>query len=433
LTESRPSSSSQTGPVRPPTAAPLCVSVRTLGCKVNRAESERIAAELLGANIEISSEERAAVIIVNTCAVTGEAEAKARKAVRHAASLGHAPVVVVTGCVSVIAADRMRSLADRVVVESEKSRVAELVLSLLGQSATTSVPIARVGVPFRTRAMVKIEDGCDAFCSYCIVPYARGLPRSVPRAEIIAQVRALVAAGVPEVVLTGINIGRYRDGEADLADVIAAVARTGIGRIRLSSVEPQDLTDRLIETMASTTSFLPHLHVPLQSGSDSVLRPMKRTYTVQEFEERIEAARIRIPGLAVTTDVIAGFPTESDEAARDTLTACERMRFSKLHVFRYSTRSGTAAADMEQVPAALIAARAQEIRVLGDRLRARYIDSRLGQTTSVLIEQTCQDHAEGTTGDYLKVLVPTPGLCPGDLTDVVLAAREDSIVVSEPL
>lgn len=433
MTESFTSSSTWTGSVRSPAAQPLTVSVRTLGCKVNRVESERIAAELLGAQIEIAEETHAAVIVVNTCAVTGEAEAKARKAVRHAAGLPHEPVVVVTGCASAIAADRMRSLAPRVVIENDKSRIPERVLSLLGAPSSLAAAPVRVGEAFRTRAMVKIEDGCDAFCAYCIVPYARGVPTSVPLSEIVAEVAALVQAGVPEVVLTGINIGRYRDGGVDLAGVIEAVAATGIARIRVSSIEPQDLTDELLDTMAATPGFLPHLHVPLQSGSDAVLRSMRRTYTVAQFQERIAAARARIPGLAVTTDVIAGFPAEDDAAADETLSVCAGIGFSKLHVFRYSVRSGTLAAEMEQLPPETIAARAEALRALGDRLWETYADARLGTDVLVLIERANEESAEGTTGDYLKVVVRGPGLKVGELLAVRLESREDAVLVSERL
>lgn len=433
MTESFTSSSTWTGSVRSPAAQPLTVSVRTLGCKVNRVESERIAAELLGAQVEIVPEAQAAVIVVNTCAVTGEAEAKARKAVRHAAGLPHEPAVIVTGCASAVAEDRMRSLARRIVVENDKSRISERVLSLLGAKPSLTAAPVRVGEAFRTRAMVKIEDGCDSFCAYCIVPYARGVPTSTPLTEIVAEVAALAGAGVPEVVLTGINIGRYADGDADLAGVIRAVAATGVARIRISSIEPQDLTDELLDVMASTPAFLPHLHVPLQSGSDVVLRSMKRTYTVAEYRDRIAAARERIPGLAVTTDVIAGFPAEDEAAAAETVSVCEGIAFSKLHVFRYSVRSGTLAADMEQLPSETIATRAETLRRLGDRLAEASANACLGTDVRVLIEHANEESAEGTTGDYRKVVVRASGLRVGELVDVRVERREGAVLLSERL
>ncbi|HEY5540203.1 MAG TPA: MiaB/RimO family radical SAM methylthiotransferase, partial [Coriobacteriia bacterium] len=320
----------------------LTVALRTLGCKVNRAESEAIAAELLGVGVRISEEDEASVIVINTCTVTGEADAKARKAVRQALAAPAGPVVVVTGCLAALDRDALAALGQRVIVEADKGRVAAIVTELLGAKVSHGgdhVPALRTGdAAFRHRVALKVEDGCDAFCSYCIVPYARGVPRAVPLSDIASQAAALAAAGTREIVLTGINIGRYDDDGLDLADVIGTVAATGVARIRLSSVEPLDLTPRLLAEMAATPAFCAHLHVPLQAGSDAVLSAMGRTYTAARFAERIEAAREALLGLVLTTDVLAGFPGETAEQAAETLEFCQRAGFSKLHVFRYSRR-----------------------------------------------------------------------------------------------
>ncbi len=231
---------------------------------------------------------------------------------------------------------------------------------------------ARTGEGFRTRALLKVQDGCDAFCAYCIVPYARGVPRAVPLGELADEAKALVAAGAREIVLTGINIGRYSDGEATLADVVGAVAASGVERLRLSSIEPLDLTPAFLEVLARTASFCPHLHVPLQSGSDAVLSAMGRRYSAAEYAERIAEARSALPGLAVTTDVLCGFPGESDEDAEQTLLFCDSLGFSWLHVFRYSARPGTPAAAMPaQVPHTVTAARAGRLRACAERLACR--------------------------------------------------------------
>lgn len=435
MAESYTSSSTWTGPVRPPSPTAITVAVRTLGCKVNRVDSERIAASLLGSDVLIGAEDEASVIVVNTCAVTGEAEAKARKAARHAANLPHAPAVVVTGCVSAIAAAELEALHERIVVENDKSRVAGRVLSLLGRDALPQAEGApvRVGEPFRTRAVVKIEDGCDAFCAYCIVPIARGLPRSEPLRDVIAEVQALADAGVSEVVVTGINIGRYDDSGADLPALLEAIAATGVSRIRLSSIEPLDLTDRLLSVLASGPQWSPHLHVPLQSGSDAVLREMGRVYSVAQFEQRIAAAREALPGLAVTTDVIAGFPGETIQWAEETLATCERIGFSRLHVFRYSRRSGTRAATLEQLPAKTVAARAAALRDLDDRLRGAHRERRAGQSADVLVESCEGGVCEGTTEDYLHVRIysaepvpapESPGSPPPAVGDIVRVRLE---------
>lgn len=425
------------------------VAFRTLGCKVNRVESDAIATELLGMGAVIADEDRASVIVINTCTVTGEADAKARKAVRHALGAPGAPVVVATGCLAAIDADALRSLGPRVVVESDKRLVARRVAEALSldeaRGSTGAVgereraaepqpaPPTRATSGRRTRAMLKIEDGCDNFCSYCIVPYARGVPRAVPLASVLADATALVQVGAREIVLTGINIGRYADGDVDLAALVRAVAGTGIHRLRVSSIEPPDLTERLLDTMAEIPALCEHLHVPLQSGSDAVLNAMGRTYDADEFEARVRAAHEAIPGLALTTDVIAGFPGETAADHAETLALVERVGFSKLHVFRYSERAGTPAAAMEQLAPEIRAQRAGDLRTLGETLRMRYVESRLGQRAEVLIESARAGTVAGTSRDYLRVQATVPGARVGDVVQVRLTRLDGDRVVGEPL
>jgi threonylcarbamoyladenosine tRNA methylthiotransferase MtaB len=406
--------------------APTCgveVAIRTLGCKVNRVESEQMVADLLGRGAVIADENAAAVVVVNTCTVTGEADAKARKAVRQALKSPRNPVVVVTGCLAAVDRAALEALGERVIVEPAKERVSSRVADVLGLAHGPHEHAVRTGGDFRTRAALKIEDGCDNFCTYCIVPYARGVPRSVELAQIKAEAAELVEAGVREIVLTGINIGRYRDASgATLADVVTAVAATGVSRLRLSSVEPPDLDQRLLSALAETPAVCPHLHMPLQSGSDEVLRAMNRKYTAARYERLILDARAALPGLVVTTDVIAAFPGETDAHAAETIALVERLGFAKLHVFRYSERPGTPAAAMAHVPARVRNARASELRALGERLRERYIASRQGGRASVLVESvdSAAGVATGTTEDYLKVELPATGVSEGDLIEVVL-------------
>lgn len=401
------------------------VAFRTLGCKVNRVESDEIAARLLGSGFEVVPEDESDVIVINTCTVTGEADAKARKAVRQALKATSAPMVVVTGCLAALDADGLRVLGDRVIVEADKSAVASRIAQVLARelgSADQSVPVLRAGDAFRTRVPVKIEDGCDNFCSYCIVPHARGVPRSVPMDDILAEVQSLVEAGVRELVLTGINLGRYSDGDLVLADVISQVSAAGIPRLRLSSIEPPDLTEGLLDALATSPAFCRHLHVPLQSGSDAVLAAMGRKYTTAEYADRIGVARAALPGLTVTTDVIAGFPTETEDDHRASLSFVERIAFSKLHVFRYSQRAGTPAAELAQLPPETRARRATELREVGHRLRAEFVASRVGSRAEVLIERLQTGLAEGTTREYLRVRIPAGGLAVGDIASVMLEA-----------
>jgi len=414
---------------------PRGVAFRTLGCKVNRVESDAIAAELLGAGARVVDEAEAGVVVISTCTVTGEADAKSRKAIRQALSAPGAPAVVVTGCGAAVDPEALRALGDRVVVEADKGRIAAHVASTLAMACAGPAPASpRTGAGFRTRALLKVEDGCDAFCSYCIVPYARGVPRAVPLDALVADARGLVSAGVREIVLTGINIGRYRHDGAALASVVEAVAATGVERLRLSSIEPLDLTPDFLGVLADTASFCPHLHVPLQSGSDAVLSAMGRRYTAAQFATRIAAAREALPGLAVTTDVLCAFPGESVADAEETLRFVDGVGLSALHVFRFSARPGTPAAEMGgRVAPPEAARRAEALRACGERLRAAHAERRTGETARVLVERAgAAGSGRGKTEDYLPVEVAGGAALVGRCVTVRLRRGADGALVGEP-
>jgi len=412
------------------------VALRTLGCKVNRAESESLAEHLRSLGVVVGDDPGPDdTVVVNTCTVTAEADAKARKEVRRALGATRG-VVVVTGCLAVLEADMLRSLGERVVVvadrESLRTTVAGIVCARTvalgpGEAAAPPVVARRASGTFRTRALVKVQDGCDNRCAYCIVPDARGVPRSVAAADIVRRVDALRASGTAEVVLTGVNLGRYGDGDAarDLAALIELLAGTGIARIRLSSIEPPDLSERLLAVLARTRSVAPHLHVPLQSGSDRILSAMRRRYDTREYAGALSHARDAIPGLAVTTDVIAGFPGESDADAAESLAFVAGCGFAKLHVFRYSKRAGTPAASAEQVAAPLRNGRARALRELGTSLERAYATARAGQRTDLLVEAVRDGVAHGTTGDHLRVSMESGDARPGDLVPIELALEDD--------
>jgi threonylcarbamoyladenosine tRNA methylthiotransferase MtaB len=400
-----------TEPTKEATPRRRTFSSRTLGCKVNQVEGEQVVRELLDVGLDRVDEGLADVVIVHTCAVTGEADAKARKAVRRALSLSSRPIVVVTGCMAAVDPSALRALGERVVVEPDVRRVAlaarrsarfdDIGTAANGHplgsadmwapaDATSSAQAAgaRLGTGFHTRVMVKVQDGCDAFCTYCIVPLARGVPRSVPLEQVLAECSELVSAGAREIVLTGINVGRYEDGRDRLAELLAGVARTGIERIRLSSIEPGELRDETLAALSSIPAVCEHLHVPLQSGSDAVLQAMGRSYTTAEYAERIAAVRAALPDVAISTDVIAGFPGETEEQAEETLDFCRRAGFARLHVFRYSRRKGTrAAARPDQIPASEGARRAAALRTLDAEMRSTHALSAIGQVREVLIER----------------------------------------------
>ena len=402
------------------------VAIRTLGCKVNRAESEAIAGELLSRGAcPVDGDATADVVVVNTCTVTSEADAKARKEVRRALARPGSPTVVVTGCLAALDPQGLGALGPRVIVQPDKTGVTESVVRACGATRVPARPIAIAPTArglFRTRVTVKVQDGCDHRCAFCIVPDARGLPRGVPMAGVVARVEALVASGTREVVLAGINIGRYSDAGVDLAELVAGVAATGVARVRISSIEPLDLTPRLLARLEATASVMPHLHVPLQSGSDAVLAAMRRGYDTATFAKVLGEARAAIPGLAVTTDVMAGFPGESDDDHRRTLAFVEQCGFSRLHVFRYSRRAGTPAAAMEgQVPPVRTAVRARELRDLGTRLESGYAASRVGGTADVLVESVDAGIVSGTSEDHLRVSAPVSDARVGDVVRILLA------------
>ena len=365
-------------------------AVVNLGCKVNRVEAdgfERLLAERGGVPV---AEAAADLIVVNTCTVTGEAEKKTRKAVRHALSTNGGARVVVTGCASELSSETFAAMDDRVVVVPKAG--ADLYLSELEMSGTApcETPESFPASPAdgRTRIGIKVQDGCDNACTYCIVHVARGRATSRPADEVVAEAVALAESGVREVVLTGINLGSYDDGGADLTDLcrrlLAATADLhGAGeppcRFRIGSIEPMDVTGEC--------RICRHLHLPLQSGSSRVLREMARPYDAHEFRQLADFLRASVPSIALTTDIIVGFPSETDEDFEDTCALVRHVGFSKIHVFPYSKREGTpAAARADQVPPEAKAARAARLRALSDELAAADRAARAGTIELALVE-----------------------------------------------
>lgn len=373
-----------------------------------------MASELEAAGAVLVDEAAADAIVVNTCAVTGEAEAKTRKAVRRAAGMPKAPAVVATGCVASLFSAELSELAPNVVVEANKSLVAGRVLGLLGLAAgsvTDEGGFVSAPTPTgRTRPGVKIQDGCDNRCTYCIVWKARGRGRSLAPEDVLAGIRAAQARGAHEVVLTGINLGSYhweRDGAPDLRlsgllDLI--MEKTDVERVRLSSIEPPDVTPELCDAMARAGERVaPFLHVCLQSGSDRTLRRMARVYRTDLFRRAVEEARSLVPRLALGTDLIVGFPGETDEDFADSLAFCEEMRFAKMHVFRYSRRPGTPAADFpDQVDPHVMAARGARMRELAGRMRREEAAGLVGADDLVVVQYP----GRGVSGGLFDVRVP---------------------------
>jgi threonylcarbamoyladenosine tRNA methylthiotransferase MtaB len=414
--------------------------VHNLGCKVNRVESDALCAALVAAGGRPVERERARVILINTCTVTGEAEAKARKAVRQALASASEPWVIATGCAIAVDAGSYRALGDRVIAEPDRLRAQTRALKLLGLTGAGingerdgSEPIYEHGLPrdgcavarndgisprlttpvnfidssdgTRTRRGIKIQDGCDNACSYCIVRVARGSARSVPHDEVREQVRAAERDGIREVILTGVNVGSYHSDGIGLCQLVdTLLGATTELRVRLSSLEPQYASNEILTLMASSQGRLcAHLHLPLQSGCDRTLEAMARRYDSAFFAERVGYARGLMPQLALTTDLIVGFPGETDEDFAQSLAFCERMGFSRMHVFRYSCRPQTPAATMPgHIPPPISTERSRVARDLAARMRERDARARVGTREAVLVER----RGRGTSESYHQVSVP---------------------------
>ncbi|AGA92108.1 MiaB-like tRNA modifying enzyme [Thioflavicoccus mobilis 8321] len=395
------------------------VRFHTLGCRLNEAEVERWAAEFQHRGVALAgAEEGADLVVVNTCAVTQEAVRKSRHLLRRARRANPKARLVISGCYATLSPDALADLPeiDLLVGNRDKDRLVEIATERLGLDPTVR-PTVDVAAPLfargRQRAFVKVQDGCRHRCTFCIVNVARGDERSRPVAEVCAEVARLVAAGVHEVVLTGVHLGGYADaGDGDLADLVRSLlAETEVARLRIGALEPWDLPDGLWPLFADPR-LMPHLHLPLQSGSDRILRRMARRGTSGDYARLLATARAAVPDLVVTTDIIAGFPGEDAADWAATLDFVARAGFADLHVFAYSPRPGTPAAGWAgQVDGAVRQARCRELATLAGAMRAATLRRFVGRRVAVLVEArgpaAIPGHWSGYTPGYLPVRVAT--------------------------
>jgi threonylcarbamoyladenosine tRNA methylthiotransferase MtaB len=396
-------------------------AVRFLGCKVSLADATLIRDALRDAGHVEVPPEQAEVHVINTCALTLEAERKSRQQVNRASRGG--ALTFVTGCaVNLDSAQFGGGTGSVVAVPRSADRAAAEIIERLG---TSPPPGCREehAAPGRTRAFLKVQNGCDARCSFCIIPTTRGPAESRPLGAILRDARRRLDEGHPELVLTGINIGTYRDPErgVDLPGLVRRIgAMEGLRRLRISSIEPRDVTERLVAAVAETPTAGTHLHVPLQSGDARVLRAMRRAYTVEEYLAACSRARSAIPGLNLTTDAIVGFPGEDDAAFRSTMAVVEEAGITKVHVFPFSPRPGTEAERLAgMVEPAVRAERSRTLRDLSDRLGAAHRLSRVGSRDTVLIEKALADGTlVGLGGDYTRFVLPAGSGAPGEMVAV---------------
>jgi len=427
------------------------VAFHTLGCKVNQYDSQAMLEAFLAAGYRRADPGAPAdVYVVNTCTVTGTGDKKSLQAVRRAFRSNPGAAIVAAGCLAQRAAKEMRLPGVRLVLGTQ--RRAEVV-SLLRRALDEGVCLVAVdsldAVPFeplavhshegRTRAVVKIQEGCDQRCSYCVIPDVRGPVRSRPLADVRDEAERLASAGFAELVLTGVHIssyGRGLPGGASLADAVrAAHAPEGVRRVRLGSLEPRAVTPELLRALGELPKVCPHFHLSLQSGSDAVLARMRRRYTAAEFLRACEMLRETFPGAAIATDVMTGFPGETDAEFLETRRVVAEASFMRLHVFPYSEREGTPAAAMgDPVPKAAREERARELTVLGKRLQGAYLRGLLGSVREVLVEEAVPRRGEGWMAGHIPqyVRVSLPYGKPGAIQAARLTAVEGDGMIGEP-
>ena len=386
------------------------VALDTLGCKLNQAETEYLYQQFSEAGYQVvSSPAEADIYVLNTCTVTHIADRKSRHLLRMAHRLNPDSLVVATGCYAERARDRISSIpgVGLVLGNSEKPRIPGI-LSDAGYPACRpeghSTPTGNRCNDYRTRSLVKIQDGCSIKCSYCIVPFVRGGENSIPPDMVVDEVRRRIAGGYREVVLTGVRVGSYQSGGNDLAGLIERILQdTDVERLRLSSLQPREISTELIG-LWHDERLCPHFHICLQSGSDSILEKMGRSYSRKEFEQSISSIRKEVPGAAITTDVMVGFPGEVEREHEESYRFCQQMDFARIHVFPFSPRSGTEAARLPgQVDGKLKRERAKAMLALAKASARKFRQRFLGRTMEVLFEQEAGGIWSGLTANYIRV------------------------------
>ena len=408
-------------------------AIHTLGCKVNIYESEYIINILKENGYQIVDfDSKADIYIINTCAVTNTADnksdKKSEKMIKRARKQNKDAIIIAMGCHAQIKGDNID--ADIIIGNKDKSKI----ISLIEEYQENKNKIKRIynldNVSFEdmyissfnshTRAFVKIQDGCDAFCSYCIIPYARGPIRSKDPKTVIKEITSLVENGYKEIILTGIHTGKYgKDINYTFEQLLKDIIKIkNLYRIRISSIEINELTDPILNLIKDNQVIAKHLHIPLQSGSDKILKLMDRKYDLKFYKDRIEKIRKMIKDISITTDLIVGFPNENEKDMEDTLKFLKEIKFTKIHTFPYSKREGTKAVSMEnQIDETIKRKRVKTVLELSDQLEQDFYQSKLNETEEVIIEQTKDGKSYGYTSNYIKVEINSP-LKPNEVISV---------------
>jgi len=425
--------------------------IATLGCKVNQTESSGLSEALRNAgHLPSDSAEAANLVIVNSCAVTAESVRKTKQLLRSIRRRNPKAKLVLTGCWPQAFPEDDFSDADYVTGTKNRDAMLSWISEQMPQSGLTAILPYQSGDVFsdlpcadttRTRAFLKIQDGCNQFCSYCIIPYARGRCRSMPPERLEQEARALAEQGFREIVLTGINLGFFgMDTGQSLSDAVAVcAAQPGFCRVRLGSLEPERMDSDTLRQLAGCEKFCPQFHLSLQSGSDTVLKRMNRRYTAAEYHALAESIHRLFPDSALTTDVIVGFPGETEQEFQETLDFVREIGFAKVHVFPYSVREGTKAASFpDQIPQQIKTQRAARLKALADEIRRTHLSKLVGKTVSVLVEgekeQNAQRYSQGHTPDGTLVKIFPENFQKGlqnSLICVTIKGYEDDCVIGE--
>ena len=426
-------------------------AIATLGCKVNTYESQGYESALLEKGYEqVSFKEKADVYIINTCAVTNTAGSKSRQKIHAAIALNPEALIAVVGCYAQTASEQLEQdanidillgsdgksrLADMIEEGLRKKRPQKLIHDVRKVNVFEALPIHRF--EHQTRAFLKIQDGCNQFCSYCIIPFARGAERSLPEDEVLAIARSLSESGHREIVLSGIHTGRYGNGiNSSLCQLMKRMVKEipKLQRIRISSIEMNEITDELLEFIKGEEKIARHLHIPVQSANTTVLKNMNRPYTIAWFMERVDYIRSLIPDISISSDVITGFPQESEEQFQDTLDNIARMRLSFLHVFPYSHRDHTAAAQMSgHLENKIKKERASRLANLSKQLYTAYKQNFIGKEVSVIFEKEKDGKLIGHSSEYLEVAAAAPLAWLHTMHTVRITALDGDLLVGCPL
>ena len=431
---------------------PLKVAFHTLGCKVNQHDSAIMAALFQDAGYTIVDDnDKADVYVVNTCTVTHLSDRKSRQMIRRAAGENPDATVVVCGCYAQTAKNELEALdeVDLIIGTNERHRVVEAVEEFRANHVKTAympdddelfvyedLPHERVSG--MTRAYVKVQEGCDQFCAYCIIPYARGPLRSRSEEDTIAEINMLVDKGYKEVILTGIHLGAYGRGVKDQTCDLTGLCRrildeTKIERLRLGSLEGIEVTDELIDMIATNPRMAQHLHLPLQSGCDRTLEAMRRPYDSEAFRDMMRSIRQRVPDIAITTDLMVGFPDETEEDFKESLVFCNDIAFANMHIFKYSMRGGTPAAAMTgQIDPQIKERRAKQMADVAQKNKHEYEQRFVGKTLRILVEEQNKEGLwTGHSSNYLFVAFPGEGIQSGDFVDVKLTEAGKNRLLGE--